>query len=153
MILVCSDFSTFRDASEIPRYLTDARGRCITPIILPPTPPASNAPPDEPSALRDTFSSTSSPQRQIHPAHQYPAMPTRPGPPSAKPSAKAARKSEFDAELRKLVEEQRRVGWTIGKMGCQLASEARRQGFLDDEDFEDEVFGSEYDAMEVEDEK
>lgn len=50
----------------------------------------------------------------------------------------------LDAELKKLEHHQRIVGPTLGKMGCVLADEGRRASFLDDEDFEDEVEGSEH---------
>jgi len=33
----------------------------------------------------------------------------------------------------------------MDRMGCILASAERRAVFLDDEDFEDEVYGSEFD--------
>lgn len=33
----------------------------------------------------------------------------------------------------------------MDRMGCVLANDERRRGFLDDEDFEDEVYGSDYD--------
>jgi hypothetical protein len=36
----------------------------------------------------------------------------------------------------------------MDKMGCVLASEERRTTFLDDEDFEDEGWGSEHDMKE-----
>lgn len=43
------------------------------------------------------------------------------------------------------MEHKRLVGATMERTGCVLASEDRREGFLDDEDFEDEVYGSEHD--------
>lgn len=51
---------------------------------------------------------------------------------------------EIDAPLKKLEEQKRIIGFTMDRMGCVLADEGRRRGFLDDEDFEDEVSGSEY---------
>lgn len=50
-----------------------------------------------------------------------------------------------NTELKKLEEHQRIVGPTVERMGCVLASAERRQTFLDDEDFEDEGWGSEHD--------
>ena len=50
-----------------------------------------------------------------------------------------------DTELKKLEDHLKIVGPTMEKMGCVLASEERRRTFLDDEDFEDEVWGSEHD--------
>lgn len=50
----------------------------------------------------------------------------------------------LDAELKKLQHHQTIVGPTMGKMGCVLVDEGRRRTFLDDEDFEDKVQGSEH---------
>ena len=55
---------------------------------------------------------------------------------------------EKDPELSKLAQHQRLVGPLMDKMGCVLASEERRTTFLDDEDFEDEGWGSEHDMRE-----
>ena len=54
---------------------------------------------------------------------------------------------DLGAPLKKLEEHQRAVGPSMDRMGCVLATEERRAGFLDDEDFEDEVYGSEHDTL------
>ena len=53
-------------------------------------------------------------------------------------------------QLRKLEAHLRTVGPTMDRMGCVLASEERRKTFLDGEDFEDVVDGSEFDDDERE---
>lgn len=45
-----------------------------------------------------------------------------------------------DEDLRALQAKQQHVGVTMGRLGCVLANDARRKGFLDDEAFEDIVF-------------
>lgn len=69
-------------------------------------------------------------------------------PPGTVPTAtKAEGKDgiERDPELRNLAQHQRLVGPLMERMGCVLASDERRTTFLDDEDFEDEVWGSDHD--------
>lgn len=41
--------------------------------------------------------------------------------------------------LRELTKHKLAVGVVLEKTGCELVNKKRRQGFLDDEDFEDEV--------------
>lgn len=53
--------------------------------------------------------------------------------------------TEKDPELSKLAEHQRLVGPLMDRTGCILASEERRTTFLDDEDFQDECWGSDHD--------
>lgn len=50
---------------------------------------------------------------------------------------KEERKAE--ADLRELEEHKRAVGFAMEKGGCTLAGKKRRTGFLDDEEFEDEI--------------
>ena len=52
----------------------------------------------------------------------------------------AAAGGASDAELKKLKEQKRAVGPTMGRMGCVLVDDGRREGFLDDEEFEDTVW-------------
>lgn len=47
------------------------------------------------------------------------------------------------AELKKLEDQKRHEGFTMGLQGCRLINEKRRKGFLDDEDFEDYVYDTE----------
>lgn len=46
------------------------------------------------------------------------------------------------AELKKLTDQRRREGLTMGREGSQLVTDKRRRGFLDDEDFEDVIYDS-----------
>ena len=66
------------------------------------------------------------------------------GRPPKDPAGFSKAERDLGAPLRKLEEHKRAVGAVMGRMGCVLADEGRREGFLDGEDFEDEVFGSEY---------
>lgn len=45
----------------------------------------------------------------------------------------------LEAPLKQLEEQKRVVGVVLDRMGCVLADEERRKGFLDDEDFEDVI--------------
>lgn len=117
----------------LPSYLSDQRGRSVTPIIVP-TPPK----------LATTLTTT-----RLRPSSTSPAPPPLPrlgpGRPPKDGSAAASRAEHRDlaAPLRKLEAHQRAVGAVMERMGCVLASEERRSGFLDDEDFEGEVEESE----------
>jgi hypothetical protein len=92
-------------------YLSDSRGRSVTPIIRPMT----NI------GLAEPASQT---------------MPARLGRPPA-----GATKDERKArqELQELKERKKAVVPTLEKTGVRLANEKRRMGFLDDENFEDIV--------------
>lgn len=46
---------------------------------------------------------------------------------------------DAEEELKKLEDRQRAVGIVMGRTGSRLANEKRRAGFLDDEDYEDEI--------------
>jgi hypothetical protein len=46
---------------------------------------------------------------------------------------------EAQAELDKLKDRKKLVGFAVERGGCRLANAKRRMGFLDDEDFEDVV--------------
>jgi len=114
-----------RNSDPTPSWLLDQYGRSVTPVITP-TPP-----PDSGSDLSAEIAATSSAPV---------AQPLRGRPPKYGNS-----KSDVSAPLRDLEIHQAAVGVTMDRMGCILASDERRAVFLDDEDFEDEVFGSEFD--------
>lgn len=119
---------------SLPAYLLDKDGRAVTPIISPP-------PPKQPKAAATGQTDA-----------EMPVLPSpgvqklgRGRPP--KDGVAKASKAERDlgAPLKELEQHQRIVGPTMDRMGCVLANDERRKGFLDDEDFEDEVYGSDYD--------
>lgn len=60
---------------------------------------------------------------------------------------KSERDALKDSKLDELEQHKKAVGAVLDRTGCVLASEERRKGFLDDEDFEDEVYGSEHDDL------
>jgi hypothetical protein len=69
-----------------------------------------------------------------------PQQPRGPSRPRKYPKKEASAQVVFeDEELRELQAKQMHVGVTLGRMGCVLANDTRRQAFLDDEDFEDEI--------------
>ena len=122
-----------RSGSEAPSYLSDSHGRSVTPIITPaPTKSISTTTATQGTAGEDVRSS---------PPPPAPVMPRLgPGRPPKDGISKAER--DITAPLKKLEEHQKAVGPTMDRMGCILANEQRRAGFLDDEDFEDEVYDS-----------
>lgn len=81
------------------------------------------------------------------PAVRKPGRPPKHGG-VAKAPVSAQAGIERDPELSKLAQHQRLVGPLMDRMGCILASEERRTTFLDDEDFEDEGWGSAHDVKE-----
>ncbi|RMY25076.1 hypothetical protein D0866_11217 [Hortaea werneckii] len=99
--------------SDSEAYLSDAQGRSVTPVITP------NSERHQPSA-----SAT-------------PAALRRPGEPSQQPLTKDERKAA--AELEELEQQKAAVGPSMDRTGVRMANSKRRKGFLDDEDFEDEV--------------
>lgn len=129
--------SIFYDSpASTPSYLSDSRSRSVTPIISPQFPT---------KTLQPTIPQTSD-------SEPPPPIIKKPGRPPKYPGISKASDArggvQNDPELSKLAEQQRIVGPLMEKMGCVLASEERRMTFLDDEDFEDEVVGSEYDVNE-----
>lgn len=66
-----------------------------------------------------------------------PAALRRPGEPSQQPLTKDERKAA--AELEELEQQKAAVGPSMDRTGVRMANSKRRKGFLDDEDFEDEV--------------
>ncbi|KAI6893587.1 hypothetical protein KC334_g12687 [Hortaea werneckii] len=101
------------NATDSEAYLSDAQGRSVTPVITP------NSERHQPSA-----SAT-------------PAALRRPGEPSQQPLTKDERKAA--AELEELEQQKAAVGPSMDRTGVRMANSKRRKGFLDDEDFEDEV--------------
>lgn len=99
-------------------YLSDAHGRSVTPVIVP---------------LQEQ-------QRQ---QQQDPPILTsnvkRVGRPPAKPASESKEVRAAKAELEKLAEQKRIEGFILGQEGSVLATDWRRRGFLDDEDFMDFV--------------
>ncbi|KAM0717382.1 hypothetical protein Q7P37_007234 [Cladosporium fusiforme] len=92
-------------------YLSDSRGRSVTPIIR----PMSNI------GIGET---------------SYQQMPDRPDRP---PAGSSKDERVAFAELQKLKERKKAVGPTMEKTGVRIANSKRRMGFLDDENFEDFV--------------
>lgn len=126
---LCIDFSS--EPGELPAYLLDKDGRSVTPLISPASPKSKSV--ASAAAGGDVESTPPPPVVQ------------RLG--RGRPPKDGVSKAERDmgAPLKQLEEHVRLVGPTMDRMGCVLANEQRRKGFLDDEDFEDEVSGSDYD--------
>ena len=147
-----TDNSLFYSPETTPSYLTDSRGRSVTPVITPPAPTPSKptatptSTPLAPASATAPETTASSSQLAVRPR----GRPRKDGEPPRAGGAVASGSNigsiEKDPELRKLADHQRLVGPLLDRMGCVLASEERRLTFLDDEDFEDEVEGSEHDA-------
>ncbi|KAI7502885.1 hypothetical protein KC367_g1901 [Hortaea werneckii] len=101
------------NATDSEAYLSDAQGRSVTPIITP-------------NSERHRASGSATP-----------AALRRPGEPSQQPLTKDERKAA--AELEELEQQKVAVGLSMDRTGVRMANSKRRKGFLDDEDFEDEV--------------
>ncbi|KAI6961869.1 hypothetical protein KC332_g16282 [Hortaea werneckii] len=101
------------NATDSEAYLSDAQGRSVTPIITPNS------------------------ERHQASASATPAALRRPGEPSQQPLTKDERKAA--AELEELEQQKVAVGPSMDRTGVRMANSKRRKGFLDDEDFEDEV--------------
>ena len=95
--------------SEAP-YLSDAQGRSVTPVVVVPD-----------------FDRAEATSRVV------PTALRRTGVHLTKEERKAA------AELEALEQRKKAVGPVMERLGVRLANRKRRGGFLDDEDFEDEV--------------
>jgi hypothetical protein len=156
----CADqarFANMKHKEQLPRYLTDAHGRAVTPIISPPTPAKTPEPTSDAMATADATNSQLEDQSEIKPAPS-----ARSSPPPALPRGRGRGRPPKDgipkhlrpagdigAELRMLEQEQKLIGPLMGKMGCVLADKGRREGFLDDESFWDDVEdGTEFDDPE-----
>ena len=129
-----ADNSLFYNSDSTPSYLSDSRGRSVTPVISPPMP----------KVALPTDTTTDTAEMDIEPLVKKPGRPPKLGG-AGKPASSAQGGVEEDAELSKLAAHQRIVGPLMERMGCVLANEERRATFLDDEDFEDEGWGSEHD--------
>jgi hypothetical protein len=132
-----ADNSLFYNYDSTPSYLSDSRGRSVTPVISPLMPKAT-LPTNTATEATDTA------EMLTQPLVRKPGRPPKLGG-AAKPASSAPGGIENDPELSKLGEHQRIVGPLMERMGCVLANEERRMTFLDDEDFEDEGWGSEHD--------
>jgi len=130
--------STYRPSSGLPFYLKDAYGRAVTPVISPPTPAASTT---EDTQQQDPAQQLAT---ETKPGQDPPPMNTTQDEDSKTKPARPTAAVVLDAELKKLEHHLKIVGPTMGKMGCVLVDEGRRRTFLDDEDFEGEVAGSEH---------
>ena len=110
------DFSS--EPGELPPYLLDKDGRSVTPVISP-------APPKQ---ARATATAEGENQQ-----HSPPPPPTVQKLGRGRPPKDGVSKAERDlrAPLQSLEQHQRIVGPTMDRMGCVLANEQRRKGFLD----------------------
>jgi hypothetical protein len=145
----CGDHARFanmkHEEEELPRYLTDAHGRAVTPIISPPTPAKTPEPASDAMATAEATHTQSEDQTEMKPtpaAISSPpaAVPRGRGRPPKDGIPKHLRPAgDIGAELRMLEQEQKLIGPVMGKMGCVLADKGRREGFLDDESFWDDV--------------
>ncbi|KAK5720742.1 hypothetical protein LTR15_006703 [Elasticomyces elasticus] len=107
-----SDYNGHTDSEA---YLSDAQGRAVTPII-------------RPAADREATSRV------------VPAALRKPGVASMKDVGFLSKDAkEALEELECLENHKKAVGVTMERTGAVFANKKRRQGFLDDEDFEDEV--------------
>ena len=129
------DFSA--ESITPPAYLLDSDGRSVTPVI---TPAASRVKATTAKSEQDDAGDTA---HESSPAPPTPAPKLGPGRPPKDGISKA--KAGTAAPLRELEQHLKIVGPTMDRMGCVLATDGRRRGFVDDEDFEDEVEGSEHD--------
>ncbi|KAK3721083.1 hypothetical protein LTR37_003373 [Vermiconidia calcicola] len=139
-----SFLSIYSVSETTPAYLTDAYGRNVTPIISPTPPPPAPAPSQQPQSSATSASTFQQPPPQppvSTPLVRGRGRPPKDGIPKAVRDAMAAAAGgASDAELKKLKEQKRAVGPTMGRMGCVLVDDGRREGFLDDEEFEDTVW-------------
>lgn len=105
-------------------YLSDASGRSVTPIILTP---------QELAQQQADSTAGGGPERLLMSQEglglQYTGLDKN--------------EREAAAELKKLEDQKRHEGVTMGLEGSRLANAKRRRGFLDDEDFEDVIEDSE----------
>ena len=107
--LVVSEYTTDSDA-----YLSDRQGRSVTPIIMPF------------SELRTTQGNTETNKLTLLTS-------------DLERDQLSKEEREAAAELKKLEDQKRHQGITMGQEGSKLANAKRRRGFLDDEDFEDVI--------------
>lgn len=133
--------------SDSAAYLSDASGRSVTPLILTPQELAQQKAEAEvgggaeDEVMEDVRASTSM---------APPKLKRKPGRPSKIQEAFGLQTMSLDknereaaTELKKLEDQKRREGVTMGLEGSRLVNAKRRRGFLDDEDFEDVIEDSE----------
>ncbi|KAK3721391.1 hypothetical protein LTR37_003267 [Vermiconidia calcicola] len=147
-----SFMSLHSDSETTPVYLNDAYGRNVTPIISPAPPPAPQPQPSStpaPTSQQPTLQPSQPTTQPSQPPISTPLVRGRGRPPkdgipqAVRDVTAAAAGGASDAELKKLEEQKRAVGPTMGRMGCVLVDDGRREGFLDDEEFEDTVWEDE----------
>ncbi|CAK1358062.1 unnamed protein product [Cercospora beticola] len=133
--------------SDSAAYLSDASGRSVTPLILTLQELAQQKVEAEvgggaeDEVMEDVRASTSM---------APPKLKRKPGRPSKIQEAFGLQTMSLDknereaaTELKKLEDQKRREGVTMGLEGSRLVNAKRRRGFLDDEDFEDVIEDSE----------
>lgn len=133
-------------------YLSDASGRSVTPIILTRQEIAKQKA-DAAAAEADDYDDDMEDASPIATTSMAPTVRKRgPGQPRKNPEAFGLQSMSLDknareaaAELKKLEDQKRHEGPTMGLEGSRLANDKRRRGFLDDEDFEDFIEDSEPD--------
>lgn len=115
-----SEYTTDSDA-----YLSDRQGRSVTPIIMPFSELRTTQGNTETNKLTLLTSDLERDQQSIRP--------------QGLPADMSKEEREAAAELKKLEDQKRHQGITMGQEGSKLANAKRRRGFLDDEDFEDVI--------------
>ncbi|CAK3925025.1 hypothetical protein AC579_621 [Lecanosticta acicola] len=112
-------------------YLSDRQGRSVTPIIRP--------------AWEQAQEGASTYKKLVILTSDLPGGKKPVGRPPQDPSFSGTSKEEREAaaELKKLEEQKKHEGVTMGQEGSKMANAKRRRGFLDDEDFEDIVLADE----------
>ncbi|KAK4494836.1 hypothetical protein PRZ48_014192 [Zasmidium cellare] len=103
--------------SDSEAWLSDSKGRSVTPLIVPRS-----------ERQADDSQPDPTPKNKLY-------FLQGPGP-FTKEQREAA------AELQKLRDKKEREGWIMGQEGSRLVTDKRRRGFLDDEDFEDVIYDS-----------
>lgn len=104
-------------------YLSDHYGRSVTPVIVP-------------DAEQHRAATVGAPVGASAGDSSGPAEQRGPGKP---PTHMSKDERLAAAELKKLEDQKRYEGPSMGLEGSRLVNEKRRRGFLDDEDFEDIV--------------
>ncbi|KXT03393.1 hypothetical protein AC578_3966 [Pseudocercospora eumusae] len=123
-----SDSGVADQHTDSEAYLSDAYGRSVTPVIVPLAERQQEEAPMQPKQEGSMSPPTKPPGR---PPKHASAFGTAIG------SSKA--EQEAAAELKKLEDQKRREGFSMGLESSRLVNEKRRKGFLDDEDFEDVI--------------
>lgn len=123
--MVSSEQHTGADA-----YLNDAQGRSVTPVIVPIQEQGQKG---STRAALEGLSLSTAPSRGLNSLADDPATFGI----TAASSSMSYHERAAAAELKKLANQKRHEGPTMGVEGSRLVNEKRRRGFLDDEDFEE----------------